>query len=116
MDAKLEAGEHQRRTERGGIAHRRGASQFNNFITDRLLAGAMDAMERAGATAEQIEVVRVPGSLEIPVAAKKLARPGDTIRSLHRMRAARRNVALRRGGVGNRARRAARATRYRRAA
>ena len=48
-------------------------SQFNNFITDRLLAGALDAMERTGAAAEQIEVVRVPGALELPVTAKKLA-------------------------------------------
>jgi 6,7-dimethyl-8-ribityllumazine synthase len=48
-------------------------SQFNNFITDRLLAGALDAMERAGATDSQIEIVRVPGALELPIAAKKLA-------------------------------------------
>lgn len=48
-------------------------SQFNSFITDRLLAGALDALERAGAGEKQIEVVRVPGSFEIPIAAKKLA-------------------------------------------
>jgi 6,7-dimethyl-8-ribityllumazine synthase len=48
-------------------------SQFNNFITDRLLAGALDAMERAGAAESQIEVVRVPGALELPIAAKKMA-------------------------------------------
>src|ERR1700683_5610258 len=51
-------------------------SQFNNFITDRLLAGALDALTRAGAAEEQIEVVRVPGSFEIPIAAKKLAATG----------------------------------------
>lgn len=51
-------------------------SQFNNFITDRLLAGALDAMERTGAAAEQIEVFRVPGALELPVAAQKLAQTG----------------------------------------
>src|ERR1700753_362238 len=51
-------------------------SQFNNFITDRLLAGALDAMERTGATAEQVEGFRVPGALELPVAAKKLAQTG----------------------------------------
>ena len=50
--------------------------QFNSFITDRLLAGALDALTRAGAAEEQIEVVRVPGSFEIPVAAKKLAATG----------------------------------------
>jgi 6,7-dimethyl-8-ribityllumazine synthase len=51
-------------------------SRFNNFITDRLLAGALDALERAGAAENQIEIVRVPGSLEIPIAAKKLAATG----------------------------------------
>jgi 6,7-dimethyl-8-ribityllumazine synthase len=48
-------------------------SRFNSFITDRLLSGALDALERAGADPGQIEVVRVPGSFEIPIAAKKLA-------------------------------------------
>jgi len=48
-------------------------SQFNSFITDRLLAGALDALQSAGVTESQIEVVRVPGSFEIPIAAKKLA-------------------------------------------
>jgi 6,7-dimethyl-8-ribityllumazine synthase len=48
-------------------------SQFNSFITDRLLAGALDALQRSGAGEKQIEVVRVPGSFEIPIAAKKLA-------------------------------------------
>src|SRR5580658_2664118 len=51
-------------------------SQFNNFITDRLLAGALDSLQRAGATEKQIEIVRVPGSFEIPIAAKKLAATG----------------------------------------
>lgn len=48
-------------------------SRFNNFITERLLAGALDALRRAGASEDQIELVKVPGSFEIPVAAKKLA-------------------------------------------
>ncbi len=52
------------------------ASQFNNFITDRLLAGALDALQQAGATEEQIQIVRVPGSLELPIVAKKLAASG----------------------------------------
>jgi len=51
-------------------------SRFNSFITDRLLAGALDALEAAGAAAENIEVVRVPGSFEIPLAAKKVASAG----------------------------------------
>jgi 6,7-dimethyl-8-ribityllumazine synthase len=52
------------------------ASQFNNFITDRLLAGALDALQQTGATEVQIEIVRVPGSFELPIAAKKLAAGG----------------------------------------
>ena len=52
------------------------ASQFNSFITDRLLAGALDALGRAGAAEKQIEIVRVPGSLEISIASKKLAATG----------------------------------------
>jgi len=51
-------------------------SRFNSFITDRLLAAALDALERTGAVKEQIEVIRVPGSFEIPLAAKKLAATG----------------------------------------
>ncbi|MGA3292375.1 MAG: 6,7-dimethyl-8-ribityllumazine synthase [Candidatus Acidiferrales bacterium] len=51
-------------------------AQFNSFITDRLLAGALDALKQAGASEDQIEVVRVPGSFEIPIAAKKLAAAG----------------------------------------
>ncbi len=51
-------------------------SEFNNFITDRLLAGALDALSRSGAEEKQIEIIRVPGSLEIPIAAKKLAGTG----------------------------------------
>jgi 6,7-dimethyl-8-ribityllumazine synthase len=52
------------------------ASRFNQFITDRLLAGAIDALERAGANEKQIEIVRVPGSFEVGIAAKALAATG----------------------------------------
>jgi 6,7-dimethyl-8-ribityllumazine synthase len=50
------------------------ASRFNSFITERLLTGAMDALTRAGASADDIEVIKVPGSWEMPVAAAELAR------------------------------------------
>src|SRR6201993_3465050 len=53
-------------------------SRFNSFITDRLLAGAVDALEAAGADAKNIAVVHVPGSFEIPLIAKKLAEGGRT--------------------------------------
>ena len=49
------------------------ASRFNSFITDRLLAGALDGIERCGGKLEEVTVARVPGSFEIPVAARRLA-------------------------------------------
>ncbi len=48
--------------------------RFNSFVTDRLMAGALDALERSGADMEQVETVRVPGSWEIPLVAAELAR------------------------------------------
>ena len=52
-------------------------SRFNEFITYRLLEGALDALTRHGAKDEDIRVVKVPGAFEIPLAAKKLAqKPG----------------------------------------
>jgi 6,7-dimethyl-8-ribityllumazine synthase len=51
-------------------------SEFNSFITDRLLAGALSALDRAGTSEGQVEIVRVPGSFELPMAAKKLAATG----------------------------------------
>lgn len=49
-------------------------SRFNSFITERLLGGAMDALTRTGANADQIDVVKVPGSWEVPIVAGELAR------------------------------------------
>jgi 6,7-dimethyl-8-ribityllumazine synthase len=51
-------------------------SRFNGSVTEQLLAGALDALRRAGAGKELIEIVPVPGSFEIPIAAKKLASAG----------------------------------------
>jgi 6,7-dimethyl-8-ribityllumazine synthase len=48
-------------------------ARFNSFITDRLLAGALDALKRSGATPESIEIVKVPGAWELPLTAKTLA-------------------------------------------
>jgi 6,7-dimethyl-8-ribityllumazine synthase len=48
-------------------------SRFNSFISDRLLSGALDALERHGASPEAITVAWVPGSFEIPPIARKLA-------------------------------------------
>lgn len=52
------------------------ASEFNSSITGKLLQGARDALRSARAVEEQIEILRVPGSFEIPLAAKKLAATG----------------------------------------
>jgi len=51
-------------------------SRFNSFITERLLQGALDALQRAGARDRGVDVVHVPGSFELPLAAKKLATAG----------------------------------------
>jgi 6,7-dimethyl-8-ribityllumazine synthase len=51
-------------------------SRFNSFVSDRLLTGALDALERNGAAADDITTVWVPGSFEIILAAKKLAQSG----------------------------------------
>ena len=48
--------------------------RFNSFITERLLAGAMDALARAGADPQAIDVVKVPGSWEMPVVVREMAK------------------------------------------
>ncbi len=47
--------------------------RFNDFITDRLLGGALDALNRTGAKDEDIEIIKVPGAFEVPLVAKKIA-------------------------------------------
>ena len=56
-------------------------SRFNDFVTSKLLSGALSAFKEQGAEEENLEVVRVPGAFEIPQAAKKLcsARKLDAI-------------------------------------
>src|SRR6056297_1977373 len=52
-------------------------SRFNEFITGKLLGGAIDALQRHGAKDEQIVTVWVPGACEITAAARRLAESGD---------------------------------------
>jgi 6,7-dimethyl-8-ribityllumazine synthase len=47
-------------------------SRFNSFITEQLLAGAMDCLKRNGVSEEDITIVKVPGSYEIPLVCKKM--------------------------------------------
>ena len=49
------------------------AARFNEFITNKLVGGAMDALTRHGASADDIELAWVPGAFEIPLVAKKMA-------------------------------------------
>jgi 6,7-dimethyl-8-ribityllumazine synthase len=52
-------------------------SRFNDFISEKLLSGALDALLRSGAREKDIQVYRVPGSFEIPLVAKKVAGKKD---------------------------------------
>ena len=50
------------------------ASRFNDFITDRLVGGAIDALTRSGAEDANIDLVKVPGAFEIPMVALRMAK------------------------------------------
>ncbi len=70
---KIIEGELQAKGLRFGVI----VGRFNDFITGRLLDGALDALRRHGADEKDIEVVKVPGSFEIPLVARKLASKGS---------------------------------------
>ena len=76
MSEKLQPGKVQGELSAGGLRFGIVVSRFNSFITDRLLAAATDALERSGAESRDVDVVHVPGSFELPLAAKKLAATG----------------------------------------
>ncbi len=50
-------------------------TRFNNFITESLLAGAVDALKRHGIGESQIDIIRVPGAFELPLVASRIADP-----------------------------------------
>jgi 6,7-dimethyl-8-ribityllumazine synthase len=52
------------------------ASRFNDFIVDKLIGGAVDALTRHGASREDLTLVKIPGAFEMPLIAKKLAATG----------------------------------------
>src|SRR6059036_2714396 len=76
MSEKLQPGKMNGSLSAEGLRFGIVVSRFNSFITDRLLAAAVDALERAGASSKDVDVVQVPGSFELPLAAKKLAATG----------------------------------------
>jgi len=51
-------------------------SRFNDFICDRLLGGALDALKRSGGDEQKIDIFKVPGAFEIPLLTKKVAGSG----------------------------------------
>ena len=51
-------------------------ARFNGFIVERLLDGALDALRRHGGVAANLQVVRVPGAVEMPLAARRIAQNG----------------------------------------
>lgn len=77
MRGKVEPNEVRGAMSAAGLRFGIVASRFNSFITERLLGGALDALERSGAGAKQVDVARVPGSFELPLAAKKMGGSGN---------------------------------------
>ncbi len=67
---------HQGRLQAAGFRFAIIASRWNDFLTGRLIEGALDALERLGADEKAVELYRVPGSFEIPLLARKVAGAG----------------------------------------
>jgi 6,7-dimethyl-8-ribityllumazine synthase len=76
MAEKLKPGKIDGAINAAGLRFAVVVSRFNSFITERLLQGAVDALERSGAASANVDVVHVPGSFELPLTAKKLAETG----------------------------------------
>ncbi len=53
------------------------ASRWNDFLTSKLVEGALDALERLGADENSVEIFKVPGSFELPLTAQRVAQSGD---------------------------------------
>ncbi|HEY0004741.1 MAG TPA: 6,7-dimethyl-8-ribityllumazine synthase [Pyrinomonadaceae bacterium] len=68
---------HQGRLNAKGFRFAVVASRWNDFLTSRLVEGALDALERLGAEEKAVELYKVPGSFEIPLLAHKLASAGS---------------------------------------
>ncbi|HVN23594.1 MAG TPA: 6,7-dimethyl-8-ribityllumazine synthase [Syntrophorhabdales bacterium] len=68
---------HEGKLEAKGFRFAIVMSRFNSFVSERLLEGALDALTRHGADEKMIDIYRVPGSFEIPLVAKKVAKRKD---------------------------------------
>ena len=53
------------------------AARWNDFLTSKLIEGALDALERLGASEDAVEIFKVPGSFELPLTAQKVAASGN---------------------------------------
>ena len=76
MAEKLQPGEIHGELSARGLRFGIAVSRFNNFITERLLGAAVDALKRSGAEDRAVDVVHVPGAFELPLTAKKMAQTG----------------------------------------
>lgn len=76
MAEKLQPGKIGGELTASGLRFGIAVSRFNSFITERLLAAALDALQRAGAADGDVDVLNVPGSFELPLATKRLAATG----------------------------------------
>ena len=66
-------GDYQNASARYGIA----VARFNSFIVDRLLEGALDALQKHGVMDRDITIVKVPGAYELPLATKMMVSAGE---------------------------------------
>jgi 6,7-dimethyl-8-ribityllumazine synthase len=65
-------GQHEAKDLRFGLV----VSKFNEFVTERLLAGALETLKKAGANEAALDIAKVPGAFEIPLVARRMARSG----------------------------------------
>jgi 6,7-dimethyl-8-ribityllumazine synthase len=77
MAKNLQSEATQPKLDASGLRFAIVVSRFNNLITERLLRGAIEALEKSGAAKTDIEIVEVPGAFELPLASKKLAAKGE---------------------------------------
>lgn len=77
MAKNLQSETTQAQLDASGLRFAIVVSRFNNVITERLLRGSIEALEKSGAAKADIEVVEVPGAFELPLASKKLAGKGE---------------------------------------